>query len=347
MKKEQYIKVFAQLGSWFKDLAEKKTWEDYSNGVTEEEHIAFQELIARQKAYNGWFTEDMVQQALSSWANALTEEKLTKWLENYSSTDNPKRVAIIMAGNIPLVGFHDFLSVLMTGNIALCKMSSDDKTLLPAIVRILVKWMPELESKIQLSEGKINDIEAVIATGSDNSQLFFKEYFGKYPHVFRKNRTSVAVLTGNETPEELHKLGHDIFDYYGLGCRNVSHLLLPKGYKLDAFFEGIYEHKDVIYHKKYGNNYDYNKAIYLMNQEKLLDNNFVLLKESKDLYSPLGMLHYHFYSSSEEIDSYLQEHKEQVQAVVGQNHIPFGKAQSPALDDYADGVNTLEFLKSL
>jgi hypothetical protein len=197
------------------------------------------------------------------------------------------------------------------------------------------------------TEARIGQVDAVIATGSDNSSQYFEQYFGKYPHIFRRNRTSVAILDGSETKNEIVQLGHDIFDFFGLGCRNVAHLLIPEGFDINRFFEGIVEHSNVIQHNKYANNYDYNKAVYLLNKEPLLDNNFVLLRETEDLYSPLGMVHYHSYKTYQEVEDYLSLREKNIQAVVGHGFIPFGNAQKPTLSDYADGVDTMHFLNSL
>ena len=268
MKREELIKLFVQLGQTLGNAGSEKAWTGYESGLTEEEHEQFNTLIARQISFNGWFTQNNVRQSFNAWANLLTEENLNIWLSNSEFASSPKRVAVIMAGNIPLVGFHDFLTVILSGNTCLAKMSSDDKTLLPFICDLMVQWNPDFKSHFELSLGGLKNIEAVIATGSNNSQLYFEQYFGKHPHIFRKNRTSVAVLNGKESKEDLHQLGHDIFDYFGLGCRNVSHLLLPVGYELSTFFKGIYNHSEIIHHKKYGNNYDYNKAIFLMNKSK-------------------------------------------------------------------------------
>src|SRR5690606_23069064 len=176
----------------------------------------------------------------------LTEEQLNNWVSKYKFSDKPKAVALIMAGNIPLVGFHDFLCVLISGHKAICKLSSDDKTLLPALAEHLITFVPELKERIEMTTGRITEMDAVIATGSDNSLKYFEQYFGKYPHIFRSNRTSVAVITGNESKEQIEELGKDIFDYFGLGCRNVSHLMFPEGYDVSRFFEGIFSHSDVI-----------------------------------------------------------------------------------------------------
>ena len=328
-------------------LGENKEWSNFSIGVTEKEYEDLQMVINRQISFNGWFSKENVRKSLLELGLRLNEIELNDWLNNYSYASSPKKVALIMAGNIPLVGFHDFLCVVLSGNIAVCKLSSDDKTLLPALGKHLVEFVPGLKERIVFTLGKIGDVDAVVATGSDNSTKYFEQYFGKYPHIFRKNRTSVAVFNGNETVEEIDALGNDIFSYFGLGCRNVSHVLLPEGFDLKRFFEGIFSHSDVINHNKYGNNYDYNKAVYLLNKHELLDNNFVLLRESDELFSPLSMIHYHYYSKQEEVNEYLELHKDQIQVVVGENYVPFGSAQCPMLDDYADGVDVMTFLEKL
>ena len=347
MKQEEIIKAFAQLGKLMVALGEGAEWNGYESGVTEEEYLTLKGVVGRQFFYNGWFTKENVQQSLLALGSQLTEVQLTVWAARYQFSTNPKKVALIMAGNIPLVGFHDFLCAVLSGHVAVCKLSSDDKTLLPALGHHLIQFLPELKSRIEFTTGRIGEVDAVIATGSDNSLKYFEQYFGKYPHIFRRNRTSIAVITGEETTEDFHELGKDIFNYYGLGCRNVSHLMIPKGFELNRFFEGIIQHGDVVNHNKYANNYDYNKAVFLLNQHELLDNNFVLLKESTDLFSPLAIVHYHYYDSPEEVEAYLSEHKDQLQAIVGKNFIPFGKAQCPMLDDYADGVDTMAFLQTL
>ena len=214
------------------------------------------------------------------------------------------------------------------------------------MVKFLLVFEPALENRIQFSEGKISGFDAVIATGSDSSSAYFEQYFSSYPHIFRSNRTSLAVLNGDESLKEIKLLANDIFDYYGRGCRNVSHLLLPRKFDLNRIFEGIVVMGEVIHNKKYGNNYDYNKAVHLLNQVDLLDNNFVLLKESSELFSPLGMLNYHFYDSVSEVKEYIDNNKDNLQCIVGQN-ISFGLTQKPSLNDYADGVNTLRWLNEL
>jgi hypothetical protein len=347
VKQEEIINGFAQLGAIMRILGTNEEWKDFSIGLTQEEHQALNEVIQKEVHSNGWFVEQNVRTSLLSLGRQLTHETISTWAASYEFTNAAKKVGVIMAGNIPLVGFHDFLCVLISGNKVLCKLSSNDKFMLPALAHHLIQIVPELKERIEFTESRMNDMEAIIATGSDNSLQYFEQYFGKYPHVFRRNRTSVAILDGAETKAEMEALGSDIFSYFGLGCRNVSHLIVPDGYNLQNFFEAVVGYSEVVNNNKYANNYDYNKAVYLMNQHALLDNNFVLLRESEDLFSPLSMIHYHYYSSKEDVTSYLEKHVNDLQVIVGKDDIPFGKAQSPELDDYADGVDIMSWLSNL
>ena len=347
MEKEKIEFALSRLGKLMTHFGKSNDWTGFDLGITEEEHSSFNELIVRQKHYNGWFTEDMVRKSLLSLGGLLTENQLREWTAEYDYQSEVKTVAVIMAGNIPLVGFHDFLCVLMSGNKVLAKLSSEDKYLLPALSEFLYVFEPELKERITFSEGKISDFDAVIATGSDSGSAYFEQYFSSYPHIFRSNRTSIAILNGSETTKDIELLAEDIFNYYGRGCRNVSHLLVPRSYDINKVFEGIVVMGDVVHNKKYGNNYDYNKAVHLLNREQLLDNNFVLLKESTDLFSPLGMLYYHFYDSESEVADYLDNNIDNLQCIVGEGHISFGNAQQPSLNDYADGVDTLKWLNQL
>jgi hypothetical protein len=338
------INAFVVLGTILSELGESKAYSAKVSSLTEEEYAEANEVIAREFHYNGWFTEDSIRQAFREISAWLTTEKLTDWTNNYSPNDHMKQIAVIMAGNIPLVGFHDFLCVLFSGHQVICKQSSEDARLLPALVKILVLFEPDLAERIRFSERKLVDYQAVIATGSNNSMLHFEQYFSHVPHLFRGQRTSVAVLTGNESKQELKALGVDCLTYFGRGCRNVTHLLFPEGFDLNRFFEAIVDLSDVVNNKKYGNNYDYNKAVHLMSLSKFLDNNFLLMKESDQLFSPLSMLHYQYYQSPEEANSFLDAHRSQIQCIVGQEFIPFGQAQCPSLMDYPDGMDTMEFL---
>ena len=346
MKRENEISGFVQLGKLMSALGNEEIWTNYSIGATEIEYQKLQGIIGKQFVLNGWFSKENVLQSLLSLGNQLTENNLNNWLKDYTYSISPKRIGIIMAGNIPLVGFHDFLCVLLSGNSVVAKLSSDDNTLLPALAEQLIQYTPSLKERINFSFGKLGEIEAIIATGSNNSTKYFEQYFGHYPHLFRKNRTSIAILTGEETKEELTALGKDIFSYFGLGCRNVSHLLIPKDFNLNRFFEAIVDYHPIVNHHKYANNYDYNKAVYLMNLMELLDNNFVLLRESEELFSPLSMVHYQRYETKNEIESYLKLHSDNLQAIVGHNYIPFGEAQAPKLNDYADGIDVMLWLNN-
>jgi hypothetical protein len=347
VKKEQLIQAFCQLGKIMNHVGNDLTWSGYELGLTEAELEEMNLIIKTQHHFNGWFTEELTRKSFRNLSSWLKEDILNNWLSNYSYSENPKSIAVIMAGNIPLVGFHDFLCVLLSGNNVICKLSSEDNKLLPILSKTLIQIQPEFESRITFSDRNLKGFDAIIATGSNNSLLHFKQYFSKYPHLFRYNRTSIAILSGNETKHELSLLGHDILDYFGRGCRNVTHLLLPKGFDLNRFFEAIVDQGEVINNKKYGNNYDYNKAIHLMNQAVFLDNNFLLLKESKVLFSPLAMVYYHYYENEVEVTNYIEEHKNDIQCIVGKNYIPFGKAQCPSLSDYADNVDTMNWLNSL
>ncbi len=346
MNKSQVITAFDALGKVLLSIGNQKEWVGYELGVTQEEYEKLQALVRRQFYLNGWFTEAAVLHVFKGWGAQLKKANLEQFSTNYTFTESPKKVGVIMAGNIPLVGFHDFLCVLLSGNAIVIKLSSDDKTLLPALIALLKNFAPDLGERITVSEAKLGEVDAIIATGSGNSMRYFESYFGHLPHVFRKNRTSVAVLTGEETKEELEALGADIFTHYGLGCRNVSHLILSKDFELNRFFEAIITQSDVVNLHKYANNYDYNKAIYLMNLEEILDNGFVLLKESEELFSPLAMLFYHRYENFSEVERYLEEHKEDIQAIIGRNYLPFGVAQCPGLVDFADGIDTMAWLNS-
>ena len=263
----------------------------------------------------------------------------------------PKTIGLILAGNIPLVGFHDFLSVLISGHKVLVKTSSNDQHLIKFLAKYIIAVTPEIENFITFTDGKLENFDAVIATGSNNTARYFEFYFKDKPSIIRKNRNSVAVLNGKETQQELEDLGEDIFRYFGLGCRNVSKIFLPKDYNFETFFEAMYKHKDVIYYEKYSNNYDYNKAVFLMSNFKLLDNEFLTLKEDTSFASPISSLFYEYYDDLEDLKQRLEVHKEQIQCVVSANLIPksiaFGQTQKPQLWDYADNVDTIDFLIKL
>ncbi|ESU18540.1 hypothetical protein FCR2A7T_28330 [Flavobacterium cauense R2A-7] len=309
----------------------------------------FLDLIALSQSHNGWFTPEQVHFSITSWAEALTEENLNQWLSNYDfSTVQPKTIGLILAGNIPLVGFHDFLSVLISGHNVMVKTSSNDQKLLPFLAEYLIAVEPNLAESITFAEGKLENFDAVIATGSNNTARYFEYYFKDKPSIIRKNRNSVAVLNGQESKEDLIGLGEDIFRYFGLGCRNVSKLFVPRGYDFKLFFDAIYEYGDIIYYEKYANNYDYNKAVFLMSLFPLLDNEFLTLKEDESYASPISSVFYEFYDDLETVKTKLLEDSEKIQCIVSNNlindSISFGSSQKPKLWDYADNVDTISFL---
>jgi len=316
----------------------------------------FKDLLALSQSHNGWFTPEQVYFAVESWAKALREDNINKWLSAYpidcaQGNKTVKTIGLILSGNIPLVGFHDFLSVLISGHKVLVKASSNDQHLIAFLTDYLISIEPELSNYISFTDGKLENFDAIIATGSNNTARYFEFYFKDKPSIIRKNRNSVAVLNGNESHEDLVNLGEDIFRYFGLGCRNVSKLFVPKNYNFDAFFKAIYEYKDVIFYEKYSNNYDYNKAVFLMSNFKLLDNEFLTLKEDISHASPISSLFYEYYEDITDLQKRLESESDQIQCIVSNNLIPnsisFGKTQKPKLWDYADNVDTIQFLLSL
>ena len=348
MNTKERIELLSKLRIILNNISQNKDWTGYELGINKDEYDKLVHAVLVAKVQNPWFVKESVMESFKGVSTWLTINLLTDWVSTYEfNNTKPKRVAIIMAGNIPMVGFHDMISVFLSGHNVVCKLSSDDKVLLPAIIEVLACFNPKVKEIIQYTENRLPKFDAVIATGSDNSAMYFETYFGKYPHIIRKNRTSIAIINGNETKDELSVLGKDIFTYFGLGCRNVSKILIPKDFVLDRFFEAIVDYSEVVNHNKYANNYDYNKAVYLMNLEQMLDNNFILLKEDKSLHSPLGVLFYERYESKQDLENYLDTNKDNLQAVVGQSYIPFGVAQCPSLNDYADGVDTMKFLETL
>ncbi len=352
MSLEKRINAFVQLGLFLKQFENNKQEASLAN-VNSQFYADFEELILRQKAYNGWFVKESVITALSEIANSLIKEKLTAWLANYDiENENVKTIGVIMAGNIPVVGFHDLLCVLILGNKIQAKLSTNDSTLLKKIADVLIFIENDFNDKIEFVE-RLGGFDAVIATGSNNTARYFNQYFGKYPNIIRKNRNSAAIIHKNDTIEDIKPLGKDIFQYFGLGCRSVSKLYLPEGYQIDTFFNAIYDdYKEVTNNNKYANNYDYNKAVYLLGSNQLLDNGFLLLKEDESLASPVGVLNYQYYASIEELENHLKKISDELQCLVsskktGIKTLEFGEAQSPNLSDYADGIDTIKFLLEL
>lgn len=345
MQLQERINAFVQLGRFMSQFTSENSSKNQNLPHNDVFYDRMEQQIELAKAHNGWFTIDNVRSAFKSWSEALSEENLRHWLSNYSiAGGDTKTVAIIMAGNVPLVGFHDFLSVLITGNKVLAKLSSNDKQLLPFLAEYLIAVEPKFMEQITFTEGRLENFDAVIATGSNNSARYFDYYFGKYPHIIRKNRNAVAILTGQETNSQLEDLADDIFKYFGLGCRNVSKIYVPEGYNFDAFFNAMYSWNEIMNSNKYINNYDYNKAVYLMSNFELLDNEFMLLKEDPGYSSPISVVFYEYYNDIDNLQQKLKNDVENIQCIVSENDIPFGKAQHPKLWDYADGVDTIDFL---
>jgi len=342
--------VFVELGkflSQFSEGASARKSDVLYNDIFFDD---FEKLIHLSQSHNGWYTPEQVYFAIKSWADALTDENITKWISKYdfSANQKEKTVALILAGNIPLVGFHDFLSVLITGNKALIKTSSNDQHLLPFLAKYLIAVDENLKDKITFVEGKLENFDTVIATGSNNTARYFEYYFKYKPSIIRKNRNSAAVLNGKETKEDLEALGEDIFRYFGLGCRNVSKLFVPKDYSFENFFQAVFKYQDVIHYEKYANNYDYNKAVFLMSNFKLTDNGFLTLKEDSSYASPISSVFFEYYENLEDLKSRLKAEEEQIQCIVSnnliENSVSFGQTQNPQLWDYADNVDTITFL---
>ncbi len=310
---------------------------------------AFSTVMQQACAENPWFTLENIRSALNGLAHMLREASVQLWAEQNGHLPKRytgKRVGIIAAGNIPMVAFHDILCTLVVGHTAVVKLSAQDQRLLPALFALLEEQL-HTHFEIEWVDGRLPEIHAMIATGSNNTARYFEYYFGKYPNIIRKNRNAVAIIDGSETKEQLELLGRDIFSYFGLGCRNVAKLYVHDDFKLEHLFEAIYPHHDIVNHHKYANNYDYYKALWLMNREELLDNNFLLLRPSEALASPVGVLYYERFNDKAALRQKLHELNDQIQCIVSVQDVPFGKSQEPELWDYADGVDTMKFLRQL
>jgi hypothetical protein len=297
---------------------------------------------------NGWFIPAFINKAVQNIAtHFLQKEKLEAWIKGYAafSAERPvKKTGIIMAGNIPLVGFHDFLCVFISGHTAIIKPSYKDQSLIRHLAGKLTAWEPACAESIQFAD-MLKGCDAYIATGSNNSSRYFEYYFAKFPHIIRRNRTSVAVLTGNETKVELEKLADDVHLYFGLGCRNVTKLYVPEGYDFVPLLDAFSKYTYLADHHKYKNNYDYSLALHMLNKKYYMTNGAILLVEEPAIFSPISQLNYSFYKDENKINAGLTKNDD-IQCVVGHQYIPFGEAQTPSLAEYADGVNTLDFLNS-
>ncbi len=343
------IAAFTALGKFLSQFDEETTVSQENILYNDIFFDDFSSAITQAKHYNGWFLPEEVKFSFANWADALTKENLETWSNKYDINNNSqKTVGIVMAGNIPLVGFHDLLSILISGHKVLIKLSSNDNKLIPLCCEYLIRVNDNFKSLIEFTHGQLKDFDAVIATGSNNTARYFDYYFGKFPNIIRKNRNSIAVLTGSETTKELEALGEDIFRYFGLGCRSVSKIFVPKDYNFDTFFKAMYKFKYLLDNDKYANNYDYNKAVYLMSEFKILDNGFLILKEDESYASPIGSLFYEYYDSIEVLSEKFSKDVEKIQCIVNfpqsTSNVEYGATQKPTLTDYADGVDTMEFL---
>lgn len=309
-----------------------------------------EELSRRAGNENSWFTEESVQKAITGIAKLLDREQLESWCRAYNlQPSTPRVIGVVMAGNIPLVGFHDLLCVVISGHHLAIKPSSSDTFLLKWIVEELSEMEPAVGEVISFQE-RLNNVDAIIATGSNNSARYFEYYFAKKPHIIRKNRTSCAILNGHETQEDLVNIGSDIFTYYGLGCRNVSKIYVPRDFDMVRFLDGLKSFEEVLDHHKYNNNYDYNKSIYLINGDAHFDTGFLLIKESEELVSPISVIYFEYYNNETQLDQLLSTNQEKIQCITGKHKLAsaeFGQAQYPGVSDYADGVDTLKFLEQL
>lgn len=300
----------------------------------------------RAAGENAWFIPEFVNLSAATIARQLlAEDKLQALLEKYNIPQNnhaPKKVGIVMAGNIPMVGFHDLLCCFLTGHFAWIKLSSKDTVLIKFLVQKMIAWQADAAPYFTFAE-MLKGCDAYIATGSNNSSHYFSYYFSKYPHIIRKNRTSVAILSGEESKEELEKLADDVYQYFGLGCRNVTQIYVPEGYQFEPLLQAFGKYNYLADHHKFKNNYDYNLAIHLLNKRYFMSNESLLLVEDASPFSPIGQLHYQFYTEKETLRRALQQRND-IQCVVSREEINFGEAQCPGITDFADGVDTLRFL---
>jgi len=330
------IDLLCKLGTYM--LGEDPEW-------VEAKRLAFLE--------NAWFIPEFIELAVTNIADKfLKRESLNSWINHYTDQGNnrdsnpiPQTIGVVMAGNIPLVGFHDFLSVFLSGHKAVIKLSSKDKILIPHLIQALIDWEPKIAESVVFSE-MLKNCDAYIATGSNNTSRYFEYYFAKYPHIIRRNKTSVAVLNGAETNNELEKLADDVYEFFGLGCRNVTKIYVPTQYEFEPMLTAFTKYNYLADHHKYKNNYDYNLALHILNRKFYMTNGSVLLSENASIFSPISQVNYEYYRNGEQLLSSLHDNKD-VQCIVGRSQVQFGQAQSPNLFDYSDKVDTMAFLYSL
>ncbi len=328
-----------------------KSFLELANRLRSSNSDRLEEVFNEASYQNPWFTKPNIQQSFDGLLNYLDEKKLVSWLDKYQLPEKePKTVGVVMAGNLPMVGIHDWICVLLSGHKLLAKLSSQDEVLIKFITQELIDIEPGFSSRISFAE-KLKNMDAVIATGSDNTARYFEYYFSRIPHIIRKNRTSVAVLTGEESKDDLTLLGLDICSYFGLGCRNVSKILVPKGYKIEDLLPHWELYRALTDHHKYHNNYIHQRSILLINQTPHFDNGFQLIIQNENLVSPIGTIYYDYYESKAAVEEYLTTNENKLQCIVSNMNLPgaikFGKAQMPDISDFADNIDTMEFLTEL
>ncbi len=332
MDLQQRINLMVQLGKFM--LSNNEEW------------LKIKEKAVRM---NAWFTEDFVNLSVTNIANQfLQADKLTSWANKYAVTNTvklPKNVGVVMAGNIPLVSFHDFLCVFISGHQQTIKASSKDDILIKFLVKKLYEWNITIQNEVSFAEN-LKHCDAYIATGSNNSSRYFDYYFGKFPNIIRRNRTSVTILDGNESAEELDKLGDDIQLYFGLGCRNVTKLYVPKDYDFVPLLNALRKYDHYFLYHKYKHNYDYQLAIQMMGNKFYMTNDSIVLAENESIFSPVSQVNYEYYEDKGLLTEKLKGNND-IQCIVGKDFVDFGKTQQPSLTDYADGVDTMAFLVTL
>jgi hypothetical protein len=348
---ERIIHDFSRLGNMFLKVSQDK---EFYPERSPESVLKF--TAENSFNYNPWFIPSFVRYTCAAWAGALQEQKISKWIKNYRSNIEegkaPRSIGIIMAGNIPMVGLHDLLCVLASGNHALIRLSSSDDHLIPAVLDTLTSIDPGLKNRFTLVQGPLKNFDAIIATGNNNSSRYFDYYFGKYPHLIRKNRNSVGVITGHEAEGEMKKLAADILMYFGLGCRNISKIYLPDGMGIEEVMPYFEDYAFLADHNKYMNNYDYHKSIFLINRIDHRDNGFLLARAESSLMSPVSVIHTEAYKTTDLLNYQLDQLRDQVQCIISSDGningaIPPGQSQLPELWDYADGIDTMGFLMKL
>ena len=354
MNISERIEAFATLGQFLEQF--QSTESDQKNHpLNKQFYTDFTYLINNPHLDNAWFTSAHVRKSIQGICSLLNQEELHKWCSQYQISDcnTNKRIAVVIAGNIPMLGFHDMLCVLISGHQFIGKLSTKNNRLLNFISQLLVEINSEFKDLISFKSERLNgkqDFDVIIATETNNSARYFETYFAKYPHIIRRNRNTVALITGNETKEELKTLGLDVFLYFGLGCRNVSKLYVPENYDVTKILDEWQDYESAMDHNKYANNHDYQRSLYLMNAIKHYDNGFLLMKEDLSISSPIAVLHYEYYKDLEQVNKHLEKNSKNIQSIVsqtGENTIPFGKAQIPQLNDYADHIDTMAFLCQL